>query len=42
MRVEMAREDADEVWVALIFFTSNLNFNPGTFVLTGAGRSDQG
>jgi hypothetical protein len=42
MRVEMAREDADEVWVALIFFTSNLNFNPGAFVLTGAGRSDRG
>ena len=42
MRGEMAREDADEVCAALIFFTSNLNFYPGTFVLTGAGRSDQG
>jgi hypothetical protein len=41
MRGEMAREDADEVCAAF-FFASNLNFYPGMFMLTGAGRSDQG
>ena len=34
-REERAREDADEVRAALNYYTSNLNFDPGSFVLTG-------
>jgi hypothetical protein len=35
-REERAREDADEVRAALNYYTSNLNFDPGTLVLTGS------
>jgi len=34
-RQEKAREDVDEVRAALNYYTSNLNFNPDRFVLTG-------
>jgi len=34
-RQERAREEADEVRAALNYYTSNLNFNPDRFVLTG-------
>ena len=34
-RQEKVREDADEVRAALNFYTSNLNFNPDRYTLTG-------
>lgn len=35
-RQEKVREDADEVRAALNFYTSNLNFNPDRYTLTGS------
>ena len=35
-RQEKAREDRDEVRAALNFYTSNLNFNPDKYTLTGS------
>lgn len=35
-RQEKAREDKDEVRAALNFYTSNLNFNPDKYTLTGS------
>ena len=35
-RQEKAREDKDEVRAALNFYTSNLNFNPDRYTLTGS------
>ena len=35
-RQEKAREDRDEVRAALNFYTSNLNFNPDKYILTGS------
>ena len=35
-RQEKAREDADEVRAALNLYTSNLNFNPDRYTLTGS------
>ena len=39
-RQEKVREDADEVRAALNFYTSNLNFNPDRYTLTGT-KSDR-
>ncbi|KAL3823579.1 hypothetical protein ACHAXA_002920 [Cyclostephanos tholiformis] len=35
-REERVREDANEIRVALNYYTSNLNFDPGAFLLTGS------